>query len=145
MRGLSLILMMAGAGVAPLRAQRPDTAVVTLQVSLEEAVRRALDVQPAMVQAAGATRNAGAARRTSFGSFLPQLSFSGSASLNSQGRIDQNSRNIIPPIWNYGSGLLASLDLFTGLRRIWTLRSATADLSAADAGLVTQRYQTVLQ
>lgn len=144
MRGLSLLVMMAGAGIAPLRAQQPDTAMVTLQVSLDEAVQRALDVQPAMVQAEGVTRNAGAARRTSFGSFLPQLSFNGSASLNSQGRIDQNSRNVIPPIWNYGSGLSASLDLFTGLRRIWTLRSATADLSAADAGLVTQRYQTVL-
>src|SRR5574342_546514 len=118
MRGLSLMLMVAGAGVAPLRAQQPDTgAPVTLQVTLEEAVRRALDVQPAMVQAAGATRNAGAARRSAYGSFLPQVSMNGSA----------------------------SVDLFAGRRRMWTLRSASADLSAADAGRSTQRYQTSLQ
>ncbi|HSD33656.1 MAG TPA: TolC family protein [Gemmatimonadales bacterium] len=144
MRRLSLLLVMAGAGVAPLRAQQPDTAAVTLQVGLEEAVRRALDVQPAMVQAAGATRNAGAARRSAYGSFLPQLSLNGSASLNSTNRVDLNGGQI-PPTWSYGSGLSASVDLFTGLRRIWTLRSASADLSAADAGMITQRYQTILQ
>src|SRR5574342_550333 len=108
MRGLSLMLMVAGAGVAP---------------------RRALDVQPAMVQAAGATRNAGAARRSAYGSFLPQVSMNGSASLNSTNRVDLNGGQI-PPTWSYGSGLSASVDLFTGLRRIWTLRSASADLSA---------------
>jgi outer membrane protein TolC len=143
MRRLFVILILCAAAV-PARAQQPDSSVATVvQVGLEEAIRRALDVQPAMVQAEGATRNAGAARRTAYGSFLPQISVSGSASLGSQNRVDLNG-GTIPPIWNYGSGLSASVDLFTGLRRIWTLRSASADVGAAEAGAVTQRYQTTL-
>lgn len=142
-RFLAMVLMGAGAGAA--RAQQPDsTATATLQVGLDEAVRRALDVQPAMVQAEGATRNAGAARRTAYGAFLPLVTVGGSASLNSQNRVDLNG-GTIPPTWNYGSSLSASVDLFTGLRRIWTLRSASADVGAADAGAVTQRYQVTLQ
>ena len=144
MRRLFVIVLM-GVGAGAARAQQPDsTATATMQVSLDEAVRRALDVQPAMVQAEGATRNAGAARRTAYGAFLPQVSVGGTASLGSQNRVDLNG-GTIPPIWNYGSSLSASVDLFTGLRRIWTLRSASADLGAADAGAVTQRYQVTLQ
>ena len=143
MRRLFVFLMWAGA--VPVRAQQPDSSATTaaLQVSLDEAVRRALDVQPAMVQAEGATRNAGAARRASFGAFLPQVSVGGTASLNNQNRVDLNGGQI-PPVWNYGSSLSASVDLFTGLRRIWSLRAASADLGAADAGVVTQRYQVTL-
>jgi outer membrane protein TolC len=139
------VLLMVWAGAVPVRAQQPDSAVTpaALQVSLEEAVRRALDVQPAMVQAEGATRNAGAARRASYGAFLPQVSVGGTASLNNQNRVDLNGGQI-PPVWNYGSSLSASVDLFTGLRRIWSLRAASADLSAAEAGAVTQRYQVTL-
>ncbi len=138
-----LLFLMVGAGAVSARAQQPDTAAAA-QVGLDEAIRRALDVQPAMVQAEGATRNAGAARHTAFGAFLPQVSVGGSASLNSQNRVDLNG-GTIPPIWNYGSSLSASVDLFTGFRRVWSLRSASADLGAAEAGAVTQRYQVTLQ
>jgi outer membrane protein TolC len=143
-RLLAIVLMGAGAGTA--RAQQPDsTATATMQVSLDEAVRRALDVQPAMVQAEGATRNAGAARRTAYGAFLPLVTLGGSASHSSVARPDPNGPGTIPSIWNYGSNLSASVDLFTGFRRIWTLRSASADVGAADAGAVTQRFQVTLQ
>jgi outer membrane protein len=141
------LFLIVAAAAAPARAQQTDSAAANtvLQVSLDEAVRRALDVQPAMVQAEGATRNAGAARRTSFGSFLPSVTVSGSASLSSQSRFDQNSNRLIPPTWNYGTGLSASVNLFTGLNRFWTIRSAAANLDAAEAGGVTQRFQTTLQ
>jgi outer membrane protein TolC len=131
-------------GAAPVRAQQADTmGTATLQVTLQEAVRRALEVQPALVQAEGATRTAGAARRSALGAFLPQVSVAGTASLNSQNRVDLNG-GTIPPVWNYGSSLSASVDLFTGFRRLWTLRSTSADLSAAEAGAVTQRFQVTL-
>ena len=112
-----------------------------VEVTLDEAVRRALLVQPAMVQATGATRSASAARRSSLGAFLPRVSVSGSASKNSLPRFDQNSQSVVPPIWNYGSGLSASVDLFTGLRRLWSLRAATANLDAAEAGSVNERFR----
>lgn len=144
MRGF-LHVVLAAASATSLAAQQGDSAIRAMpQVTLDEAIRRALEVQPAMVQAEGASRNAGAVRRTAYGSFLPQVSASGSASLNSSNRPDPNGGQI-PPDWNYGSGLSASVDLFTGLRRVWTLKSANADVSAADAGVVNQRFQTILQ
>jgi len=131
-------------GAASLAAQQPDSTTAAIpQVTLAEAVRRALDVQPAMVQAEGATRNAYAARRSAYGTFLPTVTVGGSASLSSQSRVDLNGGSI-PPVWTYGSNLAASVDLFTGLRRVWNLRAASADVGAAEAGGVTQRYQVTL-
>lgn len=96
MRGLSLILMVAGAGVAPLRAQQPDTAATaTLQVNLDEAIRRALEVQPAMVQARGDSRNAGASMMASNGAFLPSITASGSSARAGGTRFDTQRNQII--------------------------------------------------
>src|SRR2546425_10812509 len=49
------------------------------EVTLNEAVERALQVQPAMVQARGDQRSAGAAMSSSLGSYLPTVSASGSS------------------------------------------------------------------
>src|SRR5207244_7354031 len=43
--------------------------------------------------------------------------------------------------YQYNTSLSASLDLFTGLRRVANYRNAAATEDAADAGLVNQRYQ----
>lgn len=117
-----------------------------VEVSLDEAIRRALDAQPAMVSARGNAVNAGAARRTALGAFLPSVTVTGGASLNSRPRIDPNNPQIqIPPIWNYSSNLAASVDLFTGFRRMWNLRSSSATVDAREAGVVTQRFTTTLE
>src|ERR1041384_1540713 len=142
MRCVTLLLL--GVVTTSLAAQQPDSTQAPAEVSLAEAIRRSLLVQPAMVQAEGTERNAGAARRTSFGAFLPSVSVGGSASLGSQSRFDVNSQKVIPPTWNYGTNLSASVDLFTGLRRMWTLKSAGATLTAAEAGTLTQQFQTTL-
>lgn len=143
MRGLLQVCLAAACATAAAAQQGDSAARSVPQVTLEDAIRRALQVQPAMVQAEGATRNASAARRTTYGAFLPSVSVGGSASLNSQSRVDLNGGSI-PPVWNYGSNLAASVDLFTGLRRIWSLRAASADVGAAEAGGVTQRFQVTL-
>ena len=61
----------------------PALAGQRLEVTLPEAVRRALDVQPAMVQARGDQRNAGAGQRAAFGAFLPTITAGGSSNLAS--------------------------------------------------------------
>lgn len=116
-----------------------------VEVTLNEAVQRALNVQPAMVQARGLQRTSGAARTTSWGSFLPTVTFGGFASKNSSQRFDANSNQLIPPIPNYGASLSASVDLFTGFRRIANLRAANANLDAAEAGVVTNRFRVQLE
>ncbi|MGH7538652.1 MAG: TolC family protein [Gemmatimonadales bacterium] len=144
MRGFTLLLVCAC--VAPVAAQQPDaTAAAVVQVTLEEAIRRALDVQPAMVQARGDQRNSGAAHRSALGAFLPTISTNASAVWSNQPRRDPTDTVTLPPGYTYSGNVMASLDLFAGFRRFGNLRSSTANDDAAAAGVVNQRFQVVLQ
>src|SRR5712691_1204951 len=109
---------------AAVLAARP--VLVTAQqveVTLAQAVQRALDVQPAVVQARGNVTNAGWQKRTAAGAFLPTLTFSSNAF-----RVNQQSvANGLPAqagVYQYNTALSASLDLFTGFRRLARYRSA---------------------
>jgi outer membrane protein TolC len=132
----AIVLLAPGAAAA--QGQPP------LEVTLAEAIRRSLDVQPAMVQARGAARTAGAGERAAWGAFLPTVSTSASASRSNQFRFDPNSTQQLPPVYTYGGGLSASLVLFDGFSRFANLRASSATQDAAAAGLVNQRYQTTL-
>lgn len=142
MRGLHLLL--ACACVAPAAAQQMDTtAAPALQVTLDEAIRRALDVQPAMVQAEGARRNAGADSRSAYAAFLPRVTTSASSSRGNTGRIDLTSGRPVSQK-SYSASLSADLDLFEGFRRVSNLRAASATSDAAAAGVVYQQFQVVM-
>jgi outer membrane protein len=127
----------------PARAQTP-AAPQLVEVTLDEAVRRALDVQPTMVQARGDQRTAGAARRSAFGSFLPTLSTTGSASRSNLPTRLPNDTTTYPPSYTYSGGLTLSLNLFTGFQRLWDLKSSYANAAAAGAEVLNQRFQVTL-
>jgi len=129
---------------APAAAQTP-AAPQRVEVTLDEAVRRALDVQPTMVQARGDQRTAGAARRSAFGAFLPSLTTSGSASRNNLPFRIGTDTTTYPPVYTYSGGLTLSLNLFTGFQRLWDLKSSYANTAAAGAEVVNQRFQVTLQ
>ncbi len=142
----ALYLVLACACAAPAAAQQMDTtATPALQVTLDEAVRRALDVQPAMVQARGDQRNAGAGARSAWGAFLPTFTTGASASRSNQPRFDPNSTTQLPPGYSYSGNLSASLELFDGFRRLANLRASSASADAAGAGVANQRFQVRLQ
>ena len=147
MRVLVQLLILAAAGTAAVAAQQPDSAAAAAlpQVSLDEAIRRALEVQPAMVQARGDQRNAGAAARSAWGSFLPTFTTNASASRSNQPRFDPNSTTQLPPVYSYSGGLVARLELFDGFRRYANLRAANANGEATGAGVLNQRFQVMLQ
>lgn len=116
-----------------------------MEVTLNEAIQRALAVQPAMVQALGDQRNAGAGRRVAFGSFIPSLTVGGSAVRSNQPIRPANDTITQPGArYNYTGTLSAQLDLFAGFKRIANLRSAYATSNAATAGVVNQRFQVTL-
>jgi outer membrane protein TolC len=115
-----------------------------LEVTLTEAIQRALLAQPAMVQAVGAERSAGAGRRSAFGAYLPNVSVNASTSKGNTGRTDNATGLFIPPVRSYTGGISANLELFDGFRRLANLRGAAATAAAADAGLVNQRFQVTL-
>jgi len=134
-----MIVLVAAGGLAtaspePLAAQQ-------LEVTLPEAVRRALDVQPAVVQARGAVTNAGWQKRAAYGAFLPTVSLTSTASRQNDTTVGGIGVKIPPGIYTYNTGLTASVDLFTGFKRLASYRNADATEDAADAGLANQRYQ----
>src|SRR2546423_8978748 len=97
----------------PVAAQAPAQAAQ--EITLDEAVRRALDIQPAMVQARGDQRNAGASMRTAFGSFLPTLTTGASAARSNVGRTDVSTRPPLPPGYSHTGTLDVSLARFDSL------------------------------
>src|SRR5256886_1347464 len=140
--GIVWALVARGGGLAA--QQKPAAGQpAQLQVSLAEAVRRALDVQPSIVQARGDVRTAGADQRSAAGAFLPTITASGSANLASPSRYNAATGQIVtvPSNTSYSGSLGLSLDLFDGFQRLANKRAAAATEDAADAGLINQRYQ----
>jgi len=135
MRWVTGILVLVVA--APAAAQQ-------VEVTLAEAIQRALQVQPAMVQARGDQRTAGASGRSAIGAYLPTLSTGASAARSNVGRIDPTTGQPVPPEYSYTGSLNASLELFDGFRRYANLRASSANRDAAEAGVVNQRFQVTL-
>nr|WP_253818090.1 TolC family protein [Myxococcus xanthus] len=114
-------------------------------VSLEEAIARALKTSPQVAQAAGTVTTTGAAERSAFGAYLPNLSASANSSLASSQRLDPTTGAVFnAPSDTYSAGLSASWNVFTGGQRGATSKQAQARSSAARAGLIAQRASAVL-
>lgn len=140
---VSLAVMLGSAATASAQ----DPGAVTTSVTLEEAIRRALDVQPAVVQARGTQRTSAAAKRQALGAFLPNISTSWGASRrwdSDQQRIDPTTGAPVSVNYIHTLGLAANVELFDGLRRFNTLRASTALQDAADASHINQRFQVTL-
>jgi outer membrane protein TolC len=134
---LGLFLVLPG-GV--LSAQEPPA------MSLEQAIEAALRHSPLMAQAEGAVLNAESGERSALGAYLPSLSLRSGSTRSSATRYNQQTATIITgaPAVNYTAGLSSSIDLFTGFRRGAESNRAHAQTTAAEAGLVQQRFQVVL-
>ena len=119
-------------------------------VTLADAIRLAERVQPDVVGAAADVRTAGAQRRNAWGAFLPNLT--ANSSLNeffTEGapRIDPVTGQLTggnTTNRSVSTGLSASVDLFTGLRRGAELRAARAGENAAAASYIDARFQQAL-
>ncbi|HET9383858.1 MAG TPA: TolC family protein [Gemmatimonadales bacterium] len=143
---LAGVLALTSVGTAWTQQPSPaTTSQAQLEVTLNEAVQRALQVQPAMVVARGDQRNSGASKRSAYGAFIPSLSVGASAARSNVGRIDATTGRPIPPEYTYTGSLNASLELFDGFRRIANLKATSALKTAADAGVVNERFATTLQ
>src|SRR5688500_2746074 len=124
---------------APRAGQQPE-------VTLNEAVQRALQVQPAMVQARGDQRNAGAGLWATNGAFLPNVTSTGSYGRAGGTRFNSQTNQIItaPATTTFRGDISASLELFDGFRRFADRNAARATNEAAEAGVVNQRFQVTL-
>jgi outer membrane protein TolC len=112
---------------------------------LETVVARTLAYSPGVVSAQGAVRDAAALRRVTLGAYLPSVALNSSAGWTDQALASAGVTSLAPSTVNaYGAGLAAAVDVFTGGRRGAQRSEADAISQAADAGLVQQRYATIL-
>jgi outer membrane protein len=143
---IGFIGMLLGGKMATAQtpAARPDTTPSV--ITMDEAIRRALEVQPTMVQALGAERNASAGERAAKGAFLPSLSLGGSSNTNSSNRFNSQTGQIVQlsSSTSYSTSLSANFNIFEGFARTASLNAARATAEAAAAGFTTAKYQTIL-
>lgn len=120
-------------------------------VTLTEALAMATHASPALASGKAAVSSARASRLTVTGEYLPSL---GIASSVGRGTTVQGANGVtngmpvassVRPLDDfYGSGISASIPVFTGGRRGADRRSADARQTAADAGLVATEYDVRL-
>jgi outer membrane protein len=143
MRFFLTILTALTAPTASVMAQQPT-------VTLEEAIRLAERVQPAVVQAQGSVSNAGAQLRAAHGQYMPSINLSsnaGNSFSEGQARTDPVTGQIVSgnsSSTSVSAGINGSIDLFTGFRRGADVRAAKAQGLAADATLLDARFQSKL-
>ena len=138
-----IALVIAAPAAAQNPAVRSDSAPT---VTMDEAISRALAIQPTMVQALGTERNAAAASRAAWGGFLPSLSIGGSSNTNSSNRFNSQTGQIVnvPSSTSYSASLSATFNIFEGFARTAALNAARATADAAAAGYTSARYGTIL-
>lgn len=133
-----------GAQAAPGRPATDSVPAVRIDslLDLPTAVERTLAASPSVRQAEAGLSNARSGERVAGGAYLPSLSVTSSAL-----RSDVMGTQTIPGASSgnsYSAGLASSVDLFTGGRRQADRSRSRADLQAAEAVDVGQRYQMTL-
>lgn len=143
---MKAVVLMLALPIA-LAAQAPaDTGVRVIR--LDEAVRLAQENAPTAVQARGELRTSKAQVRSAYASFIPSISLNASTthSSNSGQRVNEVGEVIGGSApWQFGNGLSLNVDLFDGGRRIFGVKSSKAQVNAASASEVAERFQVALQ
>ncbi|HJQ21704.1 MAG TPA: TolC family protein [Gemmatimonadaceae bacterium] len=115
-------------------------------IPLPEAVTLAQRNTPAAVQARGQLRTSASAVRSAYGAFIPSLTASLNQVKQSGQRFDalRNQVVTVAQPWSYSTGISSNIELFDGGRRFADLRARRADVDAAQANEVAQRYNIAL-
>lgn len=115
-------------------------------ITLDEAVRLAQRNAPAAVQARNAVRSQAAVTRTRYAAYLPTLSLGAGANRQNGTRylldLDTILPNDVP--WRASHSLSSNIELFDGGRRYFDVMAARANVDAAEASEVAQRFTIAL-
>ena len=140
------ISTIGGPALAALLVAVPATAQ-TRTVTLGEAIVRSNQVQPTVVSAEGTLRNADMRVKTAKGSFLPNLTATGSSSSSYNEVARANTQGDLQPpgsIGNLNAQLSSTLEVWDGFRRSNDLKAAKASSDAAEAGLRSANFTQAL-
>lgn len=133
----AVLVMLMLIGAAQANAQE-ELRVVTM----DQAVRLALQHDPAAVAAEMAVSGARAANQLAAAAWLPSLSAGSYYTNSSNERFDASSGRLVSE--SYNAGFSAGYDLFTGGRRLAQQRASRAEFGAATAEERAQVFQTTL-
>src|SRR5690606_15495039 len=111
-------------------------------LTLEEALRLALERHPAMVAAEAQVSSAGADLLQARGALLPNLTVNTAYGNSSNQRFDQATGQLVSE--NYTAQVQANYELFGAGRRFAELRGSGAEVGAARARARATRFETVL-
>jgi outer membrane protein len=142
---IALAALTLGMVATPLGAQTVE------RITLAEALRRSEVVSPSVISAQGSVRSAELQVRTNRWQYIPQITFPVRADLNlssGESRLDPVTGEVISGNTtnpSYSVGAQANFTIFDGFGREYDMRAARASEVAADAGLVSARFQNSLQ
>ena len=136
--------------VATLPVSAPGTGAAAQEgvqtVSLRRAIELAQLHSPQLAQTQASLINAGSTQRRAWGSFLPNISVSSGASVNSSSRFDPNTQRVVEGSSDsYNAGISANYQVFQGGRKYHELSRSGSARMEAEARLQSQRYAVVLQ
>ena len=142
------ILVALVVSAAPLSAQTPSVPASPADslkpITLDAAVAAAQLNSPTAVQARGAVRTSESGVRAAYAAFLPNLNFSlGSNTSSGQRQGIDGTLVDYAAARSYSLGLNSTLTLFDG-QRFSDMRSARANVDAAEASEVASRYRIAL-
>ncbi|HEY2806101.1 MAG TPA: TolC family protein [Gemmatimonadales bacterium] len=141
MRSRLLLVALASLAVAV----RPAAAQQTRTVTLADAIRLSVQLQPSMVGAEQNVRLAEMQYRQTEAAFLPSLSTSLTTSRSGGSRASQfGVPTNVEAFYSSRLGITANWDLFTGFRRGYQRRMAGATTDQREATLHGQQYATIL-
>jgi len=140
-------LVVSGLGAGEAGAQqmlegRVEEGVVP-EITLDDAVRRAMGRNPQVVGASSNLSVAYADRRQAYGSFLPSINTSGFFNNSSNERFDQSTGRLSST--SYNAQTSGTLQLFSGGRRFAQIRARTAGVEAAGAQYREEEFGAALQ
>jgi len=129
-----------------LAAQQP-TDTTLHPISLAEAIRLASDRNVSNIIAANSVRTANNSVRSTRAAFIPNVSVSAGQSKSSGERLGpQNSIVGFGSAWSYNTGLsINNFTLFDGGKMFADIKSANANVAAAEAGEVNTEFAVALQ
>jgi outer membrane protein len=126
------------AGAAEPQAVRP--------IALDEALSLARRNAPAAVAARGQMRVSNYAVRSAYAAFIPTFALNASTSRSSPAtaRVNPTTGELQVGRWGVTEGFSSNVDLFNG-RRLFDIRAAKADVRAAEASELAERFNLDLQ
>lgn len=115
-------------------------------ISVDEAVRLAQQNSPLAIQARGEIQSSQGQVKAAYAAFIPSVLLNASTSRQGGNRFDSQG-NLVPftgSSWQSSHGLSLDVDLFDGGSRIFNLRTYKANVTAASANEVAQRFAIAL-